>query len=117
MCKIDKYILVCLLFSICMYSCTSIMCGKLTGKWEQQLKEANKNATDFKVKHIPCEFYDIDMVFTSEQIDTMSVHSVHKILYNEKTKIGWQVIKVYDRNNKYLFSHRYTNSIYVERAD
>lgn len=117
MCKIDKFILVCLLFAISLCSCTSIMCGELTGEWKQQVDDANKKAIDFKIRHVPCEFRDIDMVFLTGKIDTVSVHSVHKILYNEKNKIGWQVIRVYNKDNKYLFSHRYTDSIYVQSVD
>ncbi len=108
-------VIVCL--SLCTYSCSGILCGDLTGKWKKQLDEADKYAVNFKIRNTPCEFYNIDVVFNTKDIDTNSIRSVHEILYDEKDKIGWQVIRVYDRDNEYLFSHKYTNEVFVQKHD
>ena len=47
-------------------------------------------------------------------IDTSDIHSLHQYLYDEKNKVGWQVLLVHNANGKCLFSHRYDNSIFLQ---
>lgn len=106
------------LFIYCFcYSCNTFLCGELTGEWKQQFENANSKAIKFKIENIPCEYFYINLIMLSNEIDTSSIRSIHKILYNKENRIGWQVIKVYDNNRKYLFSHNYNDNIYIQTGD
>jgi hypothetical protein len=98
-------------------SCNNFICGELTGEWKTQLENAKAHAANLKIENTPCEFYYINVTATSKKIDTSAIHSIHKYLYNEKNNIGWQVALVYDVEGKYLFSHRYNDSIYIQKVD
>ncbi|MBX2925919.1 MAG: hypothetical protein KF746_27230 [Chitinophagaceae bacterium] len=99
------------------FSCNNFLCGELSGEWKKQLERAKANAVNLKIENIPCEFYYINATVTSNHIDTIAIHSIHKYLYDEKSKTGWQVILVHNAEGKYLFSHKYNNSIYVQTGD
>ncbi len=112
-----KKFLIISVFSFLLYSCDSIVCGELSGEWKLQFEKAATATTNLKLENIPCEFYYINVIANSNKIDTNTIHSLHKLLYNQKNKIGWQVLLVYNAEGKYLFSHRYNNSIYIQTGD
>lgn len=93
------------------------MCGELSGEWKEQFERANATTVSVKAENIPCEFYYINVIITTKHIDTTAIHSIHKYLYNKKSKIGWQVLLVYNTEGQYLFSHRYNDSIYIQKGD
>lgn len=106
-----------ILFLFFLSSCSSILCGELTGEWKQMLEKASAVFPELKVENIPCEFYYIDIFISSEKIDTSEIHSLHKYLYDHKSRIGWQVLQVYDSKQQYLFSHRYNNDMFIQTGD
>jgi hypothetical protein len=112
--KIMKATTIIILFSFIFQSCNYLLCGELTGEWKNKLEKANEFSASLKVENIPCEFYYINVIATTKLIDTSAIHSLHKYLYDEKSKVGWQVLLVHDAEWKYLFSHRYDNSIFLQ---
>ncbi len=57
------------------------------------------------------------VTITSKNIDTAAIHAIHPYLYNQKAKTGWPVLLVHDAEGKYLFSHNYNDSIFVQTGD
>jgi hypothetical protein len=112
-----KYILAILVSSSFLLSCNNLTCGELTGEWKEQYEKANSVAVDLKVENIPCEYFYINVILKTKVVDTSAIHSIHRYLYNEKNKIGWQVLQVYDVNGKYIFSHKYNDNIYIQTGD
>ena len=103
-----------ILFSFIFQSCNYLLCGELTGEWKNKLEKANEFSASLKVENIPCEFYYINVIATTKLIDTSAIHSLHKYLYDEKSKVGWQVLLVHNVKGKYLFCRRYNNGIFIE---
>ena len=112
-----QYLSVLLVICFTLFSCDSTSCGELTGEWKKQYEKANSIAKNFKVESIPCEYSYINLILKSKIIDTSAIRVIHKYLYNEKKSIGWNIILVYDTDGKYLFSHKYNDSIYVQKGD
>lgn len=112
-----KYIIALTFAHIVFSSCNSVLCGDLTGEWKQQFDNANVNAGNLRVENIPCEFFYINVIVPIGKVDTFSIHSIHKYLYNQEKKSGWQVLLVYDIKENYLFSHKYNDSIYIQNGD
>ena len=102
---------------LCIYSCTSITCGELSGEWKMKYERARSFSNDFTIENIPCDFYYINVVVNSPFVDTAAIHSLHNYLYDENLKVGWQVLLVYDADRNYLFSHKYNGTIYIQKGD
>ena len=99
-------ILLLLFFVIFIYSCNTILCGKLNDELQAIQDSANnKYSEHLLIENIPCEYYYINLTFKNNYIDTNLIHSVHEILYNKERRIGWQVIFVYNSKGEYIFSH------------
>jgi len=71
----------------------------------------------FIVKNIPCEYIYINLKLYSNKMDTISINEAHKILYDEKKKIGWQTIMIYDKNGRYVISHSNNGRFYYQTGD
>lgn len=103
--------------SVFLFSCSSTLCGELTGAVKAQLENAKAKAPNLKIENIPCEFYYMNVTVTTKNVDTAAIHAIHPYLYNQKTKTGWAVLLVHDAEGKYLFSHNYTGNIFIQTGD
>lgn len=96
-------------------SCTSLLCGELSGDWRIMMGDAEAKYSDkLVIENIPCEFYYLDVKLKKGVgADTVLIAQAHRDLYNPEKRIGWLLVNVYDSNNKYIFSHRHNGGIYV----
>lgn len=102
---------------VLLLSCDNFPCGELTGDQKALLANAQARATNLKIENIPCEFYYMKVTATTKDIDTAAIRAIHPYLYNQKAKIGWAVLMVHDADGKYLFSHNYNDSIFIQTGD
>lgn len=112
-----KHLLIAIILLSFFLSCNTVLCGKLKGEWKSQYEKANTVAVNMKVEYIPCEYFYINVFLNNKNIDTSYIRSIHKYLYNEKTKVGWPVLQIYNEKGKYLFSLNYEGSCYVQKGD
>lgn len=95
-----------------LFSCKKIdkaLCGELKGEWKNIYEKASIEYKDvFLIEPIPCESYYVNVFSKSDNIDTLKVKSLHKILYNEESKIGWLSLKIHSKQGKFLFSNHYS---------
>ncbi len=112
-----KYVAFFIFSSLLFVSCSESLCGKLSGEWKRQYDSANKFSAKLKLENIPCDFYYINVVVLDGLVDTASIHKVHKFLYNPKNNSGWQALLVYSNEGKYLFTHNYNDSIFIQNGD
>lgn len=114
--KMLKYLLL-FVFLVTLNACDKALCGELNKEQKKQLNIAKNRYPQFEISNIPCENYYINLRIKVDEIDTASLSSAHKLLYNPKTKIGWKAIMVFNKNNKYLFTHNYNKNIYIQKGD
>ena len=112
-----KLLIVPAILSATLLSCDNTLCGELSGASKAQYEAAKARATNLKIENIPCEPYYINVIVTTKNIDTATIHAIHPYLYNQKTKTGWPVLLVHDADGKYLFRHNYNNNIFVQSGD
>jgi hypothetical protein len=105
------------LFFTCTYSCRNI-CGTLDSDSQSRIVKAN-NILDSNgyVENIPCEYTYLNVHINSSVIDTNIINSIHYVLYDSKNKKGWQVLLIYDNQDKYVFSHHLAGRFYHQTGD
>jgi hypothetical protein len=69
------------------------------------------------VEHIPCEAIYINVKLKIENMDTIVINDIHKILYDPQKKIGWQTLLIYNIEGKYVSSHSSHNMFYYQSGD
>lgn len=115
-----KIIIYSILFSFVfanLFSCNFI-CGKLNVNEQKMIDSVNSYYVNkFRIENIPCEYIYINLKLYSNKIDTISINQAHKILYDEKKKLGWQTIIIYDKNGKYVISHSNNGVFYYQTGD
>ncbi len=111
--KTKKVYFIFLIFIL--FSCRNVnktLCGELKGEWKDNYEEASKEYPKlFSIEAVPCESYYINISAKTNNIDTLKISSLHRILYNEQSKIGWLSLKVYDRDGKFVFSRHFSGKI------
>lgn len=99
-------------------SCSYFPCGSPKDEWQKLLKEAKKKYSDkVEIRIIPCESIYLDIILKDNNIDTLDLDHLHKLLYNQSSKIGWQTINVYNKNGQYIFSHSFEEKIFIQSGD
>ncbi len=102
------------LFSCCLvFSCNQLnklLCGELTGDLKKMHEEASSKYNGYcLIEVIPCENYYLNVLLVEAQkVDTLKIDNLHRILYDEVNRLGWESIHVLNKDGKFLFSHSYT---------
>ena len=95
---------------VILFGCSSV-CGlndNLQNKYDQAVDELGDF---FRIDVVPCEGYYINVYLKQEQVDTMNVNRLHKILYDSSTRSGWQSLIIYSKQERFLFTHSYSGKI------
>ncbi|MDJ1498599.1 hypothetical protein QNI19_37035 [Cytophagaceae bacterium DM2B3-1] len=101
------------LFMVVFTSCGKILCGDIPEKLQRRVDQVDKiYGANIKAEPIPCEMRYINIRLKTAEYDTTIFDSMHKILYDVDKKEGWMTLIVFDKDNKYLFSHSFNNKIY-----
>lgn len=96
---------------------TNWFCGELGEFEKQSIDSVEKlHVSYIKVETIPCEYLYVNLHLKTEYVDTLRIGQIHKILFNEETKEGWQSMNIYDAHDQYLFSHHYNGKINVKKS-
>jgi hypothetical protein len=91
---------------------TRVMCGELP-EFEQEALSGVRAEYDSVAQFspIPCEQLYIDVTLKGGKVDTTTIRSIHKVLFDDETKRGWQTMNIFSRDNRYLFSHHHSGTI------
>lgn len=108
----------CLFMLLTACSFDNALCGELDEKLKTRIGNVEKSYGDvLRVNPIPCEFNYIRIELKTDDYNDSILDSVHKMLLDKKTMEGWTTLYIYDKNNKYLFSHSSNNQKYKQTGD
>ena len=92
-----------------------VICGDLSQDEREKLRIINMKYKSFgEVKSVPCEYIHVNLFLKVDKVDTVKISSIHDLIYDEDSKIGWQSVDVYNKKGEYIFSHHHNGKINVK---
>jgi hypothetical protein len=99
-------------------ACDHLVCGNLAPELQKRVDRVESNyGKKVKVEPIPCEFSYVKLILKGKDTTGVPLNAIHDILHDSATRQGWAVMWVYDKEDKYLFSHHWRGKIYQQTGD
>ena len=96
-----------------LYGCNTFICGELDAESKIKIERVTATYGDIlRIKNIPCEYRYLDVYLLKPDVNDTVLNSVHKLLYDEKTKTGWITLDIYNSDGMYIYTHTRYNTTY-----